>query len=163
MFVAPKLLLDEMLKGLVKWLRAAGYNTANDSDGVDDELLLQRAIDEDRLLVTLDRQLAEHDSSGRVRLLDCNDNSQCAAELSRQLGIDWLHRPFSRCLVCNTPLQTATEAQRAQAPADIQADPREMLYCPACERLYWEGGHVARMRQRLESWAHQYNCPAGPE
>ncbi|HID48019.1 MAG TPA: hypothetical protein EYP40_00120, partial [Chromatiales bacterium] len=23
---------------------------------------------------------------------------------------------------------------------------------PTCKKVYWEGGHVDRMRQRLEAW-----------
>jgi uncharacterized protein with PIN domain len=153
----PKLLLDEMLKGLVKWLRAAGYDTADDADGVADEALLARAIAEDRLLVTLDRALAESDTSGRVLLLDCNDNPECAAELSHRLGVNWLYKPFSRCIVCNSPLQKASPEQRNRVPQDIQKKGGEILYCPRCDRIYWDGGHVARMRHHLRLWAEQFN------
>lgn len=159
----PKLLLDEMLKGLVKWLRAAGYDTADDNDGVADEELMDRAIAEDRLLITLDRALAEGDTSGRVMLLDCNDNPECAAELSRRLGVDWLYRPFTRCIVCNIPLLNATLEQRQQVPQDILEQGGEILYCPSCQRVYWDGGHVARMRHRLEQWAEQFNPPESTE
>lgn len=154
---APRLLVDEMLKGLVKWLRAAGYDTADEAEGVADNILLDRALEEDRLLITQDRALAERAPAGRVLLLECGDNSDCAARLSHDLGINWLYRPFSRCLVCNTPLQAATKEQRHQVPEDIQQQGGEILYCPACNRIYWDGGHVARMRHHLRHWAEQFN------
>lgn len=40
---ALRLLCDEMLKGIGRWLRAAGYDTAIAQDGVADEDLLARS------------------------------------------------------------------------------------------------------------------------
>lgn len=159
--VVPRLLVDEMLKGLVKWLRAAGYDTADDEDGVSDEHLLARARAEGRLLITQDRELAAQDGD-QVLLLECNNNPHCAAELSRLLGVDWLYRPFSRCIVCNTPLLMANTQQRGRAPQDILDEGGDVLYCPACDRIYWDGGHVARMRHHLEVWASEFNPPKVP-
>jgi uncharacterized protein with PIN domain len=148
----PRFLCDEMLKGLGRWLRAAGYDTLILEDGEDDAALLQRAVEEGRLLLTRDRPLLEYrDAPGTVILLHCNELAECAGELSRLLDIDWQYRPFSRCMVCNTPLLTATPEQRLQVPEDARGDER-VLYCPQCDKFYWEGSHVRRMRKRLGRW-----------
>ncbi|MBD3608958.1 MAG: DUF5615 family PIN-like protein [Gammaproteobacteria bacterium] len=148
-----KLLCDEMLKGLVRWLRAAGYDTLTLADGEEDGVLLQRAENEKRLLLTRDRQLMQHRrANGRAILLECNEQYECAAELTRLLHIDWHYRPFSRCMLCNTPLQTANDEQRLMLPVDVQAD-ELVLYCPVCDKLFWEGSHVRRMRTHLARWA----------
>lgn len=148
----PRFLCDEMLKGLGRWLRVAGYDTLILEDGEEDAALLQRAVEEGRLLLTRDRPLMDYrEATGTVILLQCSGLSQCASELTRRLGIDWQHRPFSRCLVCNTPLLTATPAQRLQIPEDARED-ELVLYCPSCDKLYWEGSHVRRMRKKLQRW-----------
>ena len=148
-----KFLCDEMLKGLGRWLRAAGYDTLLMDDGEADSVLLQRARNEGRLFLTRDRQLLEHKGADdTVVLLACNGLEDCAAELSRRLAIDWQYRPFSRCMVCNSLLEMASQQQRTQIPADAQEDDL-VLYCPRCEQLYWEGSHVTRMRARLQCWA----------
>ena len=49
-------LCDEMLKGIGRWLRAAGYDVAIVDDGVHDDDLLARACAENRLLLTCDRR-----------------------------------------------------------------------------------------------------------
>jgi Mut7-C RNAse domain len=53
-----RLLCDEMLKGVGRWLRAAGYDVATVDDGAHDDDLLARAAAENRLLLTCDRRLA---------------------------------------------------------------------------------------------------------
>lgn len=100
----PRFLCDEMLQRLGRWLRAAGYDTAIATPGSEDHALVARAKAEDRWLITRDRHLARfRNGDGRIVLLDANETAELAAELSARFRIDWLHRPFTRCLDCNTP------------------------------------------------------------
>ena len=148
-----KFLVDEMLQRLGSWLRAAGYDTVIARDGRDDYALLRQAIDEDRLLVTRDRELARHRRApGRVILLESDKLDDGIRELGEKLDIDWLHRPFQRCLVCNTELVPAGAEARARIPERARQQADAALYCPKCRKVYWEGSHVDRMRRRLEEW-----------
>lgn len=152
-----KLLCDEMLKGLARWLRAAGYDTELAEDGEADRSLLARARQSGRLLITRDRKLLEfRHASDSVRLIQCTGIDHCARTLSRQLAIDWLYRPFSRCLLCNTPLLSVRPEQTAlrdRAPQDVRHGP--LFCCPQCQRIYWSGSHVRRMQARLNTWAQR--------
>ncbi|WJW76215.1 Mut7-C RNAse domain-containing protein [Thiohalobacter sp. IOR34] len=146
-----KFLCDEMLKGLARWLRAAGYDAELATDGEGDRALLERARREGRLLLTRDRKLLEFRDAGRdVLLLECNGLAECAHELVARLGLDWQHRPFTRCLVCNVPVEPAGPEDADRVPADVREGP--LYRCPRCGRLYWEGSHVRRMRTRLADW-----------
>jgi uncharacterized protein len=49
-----KFLCDHMLVRLGRWLRAAGYDTAIIEDALSDREILDRAIHEERLLLTRD-------------------------------------------------------------------------------------------------------------
>jgi uncharacterized protein with PIN domain len=146
-----KFLCDEMLKGVARWLRAAGYDTAVGADGTNDQELLARAREEGRLLLTRDRRFVEElpDQNGVV-LLECNEQQACFEELRTKLGVDWLHKPFSRCLTCNTPLLDATPEQWQEVPDHSRQLASLLLYCPSCEQLFWDGSHVKRMRRVLE-------------
>lgn len=149
----PRFLCDEMLRGLARWLRAAGYDTETADTGSDDRSLLQRAYDEQRLLLTRDRELMQHNRAGAsVVVLNCNDTDSCAHALSQQMAINWLLRPFTRCLLCNTPLMRADPDMLGHVPKQSRqlADP--LLYCPTCNKIYWDGSHVTRMRQKLQNW-----------
>lgn len=144
---------DEMLKRLGHWLRAAGHDVLILPDGSDDRALLEHAATEQRLLLSSDRGIAAHRrAAGRLVLLDCQGIDDCVAALNRQLPINWLYRPFSRCMQCNTPLRDASEAQRRQLPAGARESASIVRYCPHCDQLLWDGSHAARMRKRLARW-----------
>ena len=150
----PLFLCDRMLIRLGRWLRAAGYDTGIAGGATADRDLLDWAVREDRLLVTRDRKFIEfREAPGRVILLGTNETESCAAELSGRQVVEWLHRPFTRCLECNAPLGPAAPRIRAALPGSAQTvDPAELRWCATCRKLYWPGSHVRRMRSRLERW-----------
>lgn len=152
-----RFLCDEMLAGLARWLRAAGHDTACVDPGCNDRDLLERAKREDRLLLTRDRRLIEmRGAAERAVVLSGNGIDACALELGARLGLDWQHSPFSRCLVCNTPLQAAGPALRIRLPERLRSTPEPVTVCRDCGRLYWPGSHVRRMRRRLAFFAGGY-------
>jgi uncharacterized protein with PIN domain len=152
--IKPKrFLCDEMLKGLSRWLRAAGYNTKNAEQGEDDRELIGQAIEEKRLLLTRDRKVMEiRHAQETAILLETNSLAEWAEELKKRLALDWLYNPFSRCLICNTPLRHADPACIEQVPKQSQVHLHTLLYCDHCKKLYWDGGHVRRMREVLSKW-----------
>jgi uncharacterized protein with PIN domain len=146
-----KLLCDEMLKGLARWLRTSGYDVAMEPDGRPDRHLVERALAEKRLLLTRDRHLLQLRDAGRVVVfLEGNELESCAREVTHKLDIDWLLDPFTRCTLCNTPLIAAE--REGNVPSDVEG----AFLCPHCNKYYWEGGHVDRMRRRLESWQSEF-------
>jgi uncharacterized protein with PIN domain len=68
------------------------------------------------------------------------------------LNVDWRHAPFTRCLVDNRVLKAAPPELAIRVPARSRAAGGPLLVCPDCGRLYWPGGHVRRMQQRLAAW-----------
>lgn len=156
-----KFLVDENLQRLGSWLRAAGYDTLIESDGRPDYDLLKQALAEERLLITRDRKLTEHRrASGTVILLECENLEECVAALCRQLPINWLHQPFVRCLVCNTPLIDAETEQLYALPIRLKNSIEHAYYCPGCNKVYWDGSHVRRMRARLNDWQQRFGQSA---
>lgn len=152
-----RFLCDEMLKGLARWLRTAGYDVVVEPDCTDDGLLLEKARNEDRILLTRDRRLAEARPRGAsVMLLECNDLDACFDELKDKLDVDWLHRPFSRCLACNTPLSGVGDDRWHEIPAHSRERATRLLYCPSCNQLFWDGSHVKRMHERLTAAANRH-------
>ncbi len=149
-----RLLCDEMLTRLGRWLRAAGYDVVIATPGEADGALLQRAFEEQRRFITRDRKLLECRGADEVvLLLEGNSLAEQFAELSGLLAIDWLCHPFSRCLECNSELEEATEAILSRIPPEASKDGERILYCPQCDRPYWYGSHVKRMRVKLQHLA----------
>ncbi len=147
-----KFLCDEMLGRLARYLRAAGYDTALAENGETDAALLRRAHDEGRRFLTCDRLVFEHKAAqGVALLLPAGDLDILAKVLRERAGVDWLHRPFTRCLVDNAVLAAAGGEHAERLPGNVPL--RQVLHCPQCGRVYWAGSHHRRMRARLLRWA----------
>ena len=90
MTVPPlRLLCDEMLKGIGRWLRAARYDAAIAAEGASDQTLVAHARAEGRILLTCDRRLAALAGGARTLVLASERLDQAAREL-KEFGIDWL-------------------------------------------------------------------------
>ena len=143
-----------MLQRAGRWLRAAGYDVVIAEPGQPDNELLEQARREGRLLITRDRGLlAYRDAPEHVLLLQANQLEEVLAEISERLDIDWQRRPFSRCMECNTPLVPAPEEVKRRVPPESLREDETLLYCPRCDKPYWNGSHVKRMRRHLERFA----------
>jgi uncharacterized protein with PIN domain len=154
---APRFLVDEMLQRLGRWLRAAGYDTLIAGDSESDYYLFRRALDDGRYLITRDRKLSEYRrAEGTVILLESERMEDNARELAEHIPINWHLAPFTRCMVCNTPLVDATPEQRIQIPAKSRDTIDAAFYCPQCRQVFWEGSHVKRMRHHLDDWFDKY-------
>lgn len=156
--VLPKLLCDEMLQRLGRWLRAAGYDTEIAMDAEPDYELLKQARREGRYLLTRDQKMLEfRNASETVILLAANSLDECAQALSEQLNIDWLAQPFSRCMVCNTEFIDASLQQLADLSLVRTEHVNAAFYCPNCRQVFWDGSHVKRMRTHLHDWAARFS------
>jgi uncharacterized protein with PIN domain len=148
-----RLLCDDMLAGMARWLRAAGHDVALAGPGQSDAEVLARCQAEGRVLVSRDRRLVQA-ATAQVRavLLIGDDADDQALALARALGLDWTCAPFTRCLVDNTPLQPANDADLARIPAQSRALPGPFRTCSCCGRVFWPGSHVRRMSLKLQRW-----------
>ena len=148
----PRFLCDEMLGRLARYLRAAGYDTTLAAGGAPDRDLLAAARREHRTFVTCDRQVAQHKvAEGLALILPRGTIDELARALSARAPLDWLHRPFSRCLVDNVPLRAGIGDGGRPVPPDVAA--ADVRSCPECGRVYWAGSHHRRMRSRLAAWS----------
>ncbi len=129
-----------MLIKLARWLRMAGHDVSNPPRDADDRDLMKIAKEEERTLITRDRDLAK-----RCR----RDGIDCilvaSSDLDDQLRemillcIDLEMRP-KRCTICNGSLREMTDL----------AEDEPLWRCESCGKLYWVGSHWARIKERLE-------------
>jgi uncharacterized protein with PIN domain len=142
-----------MLRGLGRWLRVAGYDTLIAEGGLPDRLLAARCAEEDRILLTKDRELAATAAGvSKAVLITGTGVDDAALVLRDSLGIDWQCAPFTRCIIDNRPLEPAPSDFAARVPERSRAAGGPLRVCPDCGRIYWPGSHVRRMQQRLAEW-----------
>lgn len=140
-----------MLARLGRWLRAAGYDTIIIEKSCDDRIILEQALREERLLLTRDRHFLEM-SKSFVIWLKGNLLAECVQELSQKLPINWLYKPFSRCLVCNRELIPADDKALNLVSDDIRSEPHTFWFCEHCQKVYWDGSHTKRMLRQMQKW-----------
>ncbi|MFN3974704.1 MAG: Mut7-C RNAse domain-containing protein [Dehalococcoidia bacterium] len=148
----PRFLADVNVGRLGKWLRAMGYDVLP-APHTSDFSLLSLAQQEGRVLLTRDRRLALAPAvrTGKVRLLLVH-SERLPEQLQQVLAWPGLGppRPFTRCILCNTPLVPATpQVVAAKAPPYVLHTQRAFRQCPTCGRLYWRGSHWQRMQHLL--------------
>jgi uncharacterized protein with PIN domain len=146
----PRFAVDAMLGRLARWLRFMGYDSTFDA-AIEDEALVRQALDEDRVLLTRDRALPGEWSVPRVLVLESEALRDQLVEVTRELGLDWRARLFTRCSRCNTPLRELPGAEVAERlPPRVLREQERFASCPTCNRVYWAGSHSDRMRRVLE-------------
>lgn len=139
-----------MLGTLARWLRILGLDVAYESDIADAELV-ERAVAEERIILTRDRRLVERRLARRYLLIrsDAVDEQlrQVIDELDLELPED---RLLGRCLDCNAPLEEMpAEAARPRVPPFVARTQRRFRRCPRCDRIFWRATHVDGIEERL--------------
>ena len=143
-----KLICDHMLGSLARWLRFMGHDTAYPK-AMDDRDLIRKAREEDRVLLTRDKELAARFAGAIVVRSDVLEAQ--IREVASALPLRVLD-PLSRCSACNTPIEPASlEAVRDLVPEGVLARERAFWRCPTCGKVYWQGSHWDKMIERLNS------------
>ncbi len=142
-----KFLLDSMLGRLAKWLRIMGYDTHYQSEYKLHELY---KLAQERIFITKNKTLS---SKLQGILLTSNHIEEQIKELNEKLKLT--QKPymwFSRCIICNTKLQSA-DPQLAQqfVPEYVYVENKNNIkFCPSCKRFYWPGTHRQKMIKKLK-------------
>ncbi len=156
---APRFVVDSMLGRLARWLRAMGYDTVYVRH-VRDGDLLALARSEGRILLTRDARLARSVGEGEAYLVRAERLEAQLDEVVAACGLEPGPGLLSRCLECNHLLTSLRpDALHGRIPPHILASHREFSGCPACGRIYWEGSHAQRMRDRLRRFSARSASP----
>lgn len=150
---APAFLADAMLGKLARWLVLMGYDAAYAGSRASDLELVARAHREGRVFLTRDRRIPPVAGVRQIVLGDARVERQLA-ETFAVLGLTPdPSRWFTRCAECNAPLETLDrEAALPLVPPKARALETVFRRCGGCARVYWDGTHVERAKEKLARW-----------
>jgi uncharacterized protein with PIN domain len=144
-----RFLCDQHLGKLARLLRMLGLDTAYDRNAREPELA-RRAVVEDRAVLTCHRGLLMRREILCGRLIRSRRPDDQVAEVIRRFVLVERLRPFGRCSACNGLLAAADRDEvAALVPARTRAWLDRYFRCTDCGRIYWEGTHVSRLRNRF--------------
>ena len=145
----PRFLADAMLGTLARWLRLFGYDCLY-LGGADDAHLARLAREEERWLLTRDRELAA--VGPRSLLIRAETLEDQLVEVLGRLQL----RPdpslqSARCAECNGGLEDVQRHEvTEEVPPHVHATAERFRRCSSCGRVYWPGTHGDRIRRRME-------------
>jgi uncharacterized protein with PIN domain len=145
-----RLICDDNLGRLAKYLRILGIDTSF-KEPISDSELLRLAAGEKRILLSRDHHLRQYSHPyGLLNLEDDDPLKQLTKVIeSLNLKID-PSRLFQRCSRCNTIIEPVDKAKIGNRifPFILKTQD-EISRCPSCERFYWKGTHYKRLLRRL--------------
>ncbi len=142
--------VDANVSKLARYLRMAGFDAFCDLQMADKELA-ERAVREERILLTRDRALLKRKIVVHGRLIRSVKPADQLREIVSLYGLRNRIKPFSRCMDCNEILRQADKESIAG-----RLEPLTRKYfahfsiCPACERIFWPGSHRDNMLSYLK-------------
>jgi uncharacterized protein len=139
-----------MLGSVARKLRIFGFDTLYAAHAPDDEIL-RTGIGQGRVILTADKELfkrAVKAGAAGVLVSGAGDIQDLVHILSKNgvtsVSLDGIG---SRCSVCNGLLEERTPAQvKNGVPDRIAEFQSELDQCTTCGKVYWEGGHLRRIR-----------------
>ena len=151
-----KFLVDAMLGNLARWLRLFGYDAlyANDlvapgKDGLSDTDLAKVAKEQDRRLITRDKEFAKRLPD--AILVPGMDNVENLRLIQHTLRIQLaFHQDLARCTICNGALEKISDKESVQplVPKKTFMHYDEFWKCsnPRCGKIFWQGSHFEDIR-----------------
>jgi len=162
-----KFIVDVMLIKLGRWLRILGYdciipNSLNKNE-IDDEKLINLAIKEKRIFLTMDKRLAENKqnvnlvlipsslSTVKAQILFLLNNSIIDAD---RLDISELENRI-KCSKCGGKLEIIKIDDLRGFLSDEEYDRIRLKYkevwrCKNCNHIYWKGSHWNKIIQLIK-------------
>ena len=144
-----KFILDVHLGRLAKYLRLCGYDTLFINNFSDPEIV-DTAEKENRIILTRDRGILKNRRVTHGYWIRSQAHDEQLKEVFTRFDLKGQVRFFTRCIRCNTPLE---EVKKEDITDRLQEKTKryysKFKRCPGCDRIYWEGTHYARLREKV--------------
>ncbi len=148
-----KFAVDSMLGKLARYLRILGYDTLYLSD---DDYLLKKCLEENRVLITRDKELYNRARGLSLRCLLIRSND-LHEQLFEVYNIYGLERKRPRCPLCNGELKNISKNLiKDKVPRKVYERNETFLICNNCKKIYWYGKHWDEINKILNKIFQNY-------
>lgn len=155
----PRWVLDVHLGRLAGYLRLLGFDCRYRNDMHDAELAACSA-EESRVLLTRDRRLLMRRCITLGHYVRADAPRRQLEEICAAFDLHDHFAPFTRCSHCNGRLVAVPKTQVLHRLEPLtRRHVTHFLRCRDCDRLYWHGSHLPRMRELVASL---HRPPRGP-
>lgn len=152
-----------MLVKLGKFMRIIGLDTKIVDNSIADELVIQQAIETNRVLVTMDKLLHKRmlKKEHRTIFLDINILEEQLIQVINSENIAFLKEDIdnpisydSRCSHCNSLLKKKAKKEvKGKVPETTYTSFEDFWGCQneTCGKIYWRGSHWRGIRKTITS------------
>ncbi len=152
----PKFIVDSMLGNIARKLRIIGFDTEFLLH-IKDEFLIKKSIDENKLLVTKDKQLYNRSSRCGIPslLLPSNNELENLVFIFRKCGIHHINlvpNTNTRCTMCNGTLLLVDKSSLFNFIPEKVYNTATIFYkCSNCLKIYWNGTHIKNINTLIDN------------
>ena len=143
-----RFILDSALGRLARYLRMLGYDAIY-LENVQTRYVIKETLASGRFLLTRTRELSQR-SDIDVYYVRSDGVLAQLSEVNSVLGLRFTPDAMSRCISCNTPLETVEKEEVSESlPGHVRKTQNSFGRCPVCGKVFWPGTHYARIMDRL--------------
>jgi uncharacterized protein with PIN domain len=140
--------VDEMVVGLTRWLRILGFDTIDmrsyKKEGMNNLL-------GSRYFITASKKHYEEWRGQKKVFIRFDSISERLNYLDSKLDIFNKIEFLSRCLLCNSKILSLKKSEIVDdVPKRVLKNFDNFYHCPKCNKIYWQGGHVKRIFDKLK-------------
>ena len=146
-----KFLCDRMLGTLAKWLRIYGFDTFYATDEMDDNELINISKNEDRILISRDRNLIQISRRENLKTMEIKttDINEQINSILKEIKID-KSNILSRCILCNSEISEIKKDKiKKKVPKRVFESNEKFWFCSKCNKIYWKGTHYENMIKKI--------------
>jgi len=146
-------LVDGMLGNVAKKLLLLGYDTEYFSD-MNDLKLIQKAKNEDRIIISKDRQLITNAKKSAIQTIQITkeDEIEQFSEILNiiHLELNEISGDTARCTKCNSNTSQISKSKISnKIPSKVLEFNEKFWECDHCKQIYWEGTHIKKLQDFL--------------
>jgi len=146
-----------MLGRLAKWLRLLGFDVLYYPD-IEDGEVKKISREQDRTILTRDTRMLQCRGVRDAVFIRSDHISEQLLEMKDMLALHGSGRE-ERCVACNGTLHAVSDRGEVQdlVPDYVYHNFRSFMRCNGCGKVYWEGSHYRRIRERISEILRKSN------